>query len=159
MTDVAQCPFSHQLPASHDALKQVVEVSHRSVASGSDSGSDEDQDGHNNLLVVSPYTERDHLLDLDTLDAENALLARALVDMDNVRPDYATATYLESFNWTQVMDRLRRLAKDDGHRFKETSFYIVAFRSQIPPTTAYEDLGALDKVAHAEATAAGGFLK
>jgi len=157
MTVVAQCPFSH-LPGSHDVLKQEVEVSHRGVASSSESGSDEDQDGPN-LLVVSPYTERDHLLDLNTLDAENALLARALVDMDNVRADYATASYLESFNWPQVMNRLRWLAREDGHRFKETSYYIVAFRSQIPPTTVYEDLGALDKVAHAEATAAGGFLK
>ncbi|RYP05848.1 hypothetical protein DL764_003522 [Monosporascus ibericus] len=40
----------------------------------------------------------------------------------------------------------------------ETSFFIVAFRSQIPPTTAYEELGVLDKAAHAEATASGGFL-
>ncbi|KAH7039597.1 uncharacterized protein B0I36DRAFT_203953, partial [Microdochium trichocladiopsis] len=107
----------------------------------------------------SPYTERDHLLNLKTLDPENALLARALVQMDNVRADYATASYLESFNWVEVMEGLRRLAREEGHHFRETSFYIVVFRSQIPPTTAYEDLGALDKVAHAEATAAGGFLK
>ena len=43
--------------------------------------------------------------------------------------------------------------------FKETSFFIVAFRSRVPPTTVYEDLGVLDEVAHAEAVACGGFLK
>jgi translation initiation factor 3 subunit H len=35
----------------------------------------------------------------------------------------------------------------------------VVFRSQIPPTTVYADLGALDKAAHEEATKSGGFLK
>lgn len=43
--------------------------------------------------------------------------------------------------------------------FKETTFFIVAFRSRVPPTTVYEDLGVLDEVAHAEAVACGGFLK
>jgi hypothetical protein len=113
----------------------------------------------NRLLVVSPYVDREHLLDLDTLDTENALLARALVHMNNLRADYATASYTESFNWVEVMTNLAELARQIGHRWRETSFYIVAFRSQIPPTTLVEDLGALDKAAHAEATASGGFLK
>ncbi|KAI1639269.1 hypothetical protein F4809DRAFT_157554 [Biscogniauxia mediterranea] len=111
------------------------------------------------FLVVSPYTEKAHLLDLRTLDRENALLAQALVHMKCLRDDYATAPYTDTFNWSEMMKELGRLAKQSGHRWRETSFYIVAFRSQIPPTTAYEDLGALDKAAHAEATASGGFLK
>lgn len=110
-------------------------------------------------LVVSPYTEQDHLLDLDTLDAENQILAEALVAMKPVREDYATYSYLESFNWEEVMRRARELTIARGHDFKETSWYIVAFRSQIKPTTEYPDLGVLDKAAHAEATASGGFLK
>lgn len=116
-------------------------------------------DEQGNYLLVSPYTEKDHLLDLRSLDAENALLARALTRMKNLRPDYATAPYLQTFNWEEIMDELKKLARDAGHAWKETSFYIVAFRSQIPPTTVYAELGALDKAAHAEATASGGFLK
>lgn len=110
-------------------------------------------------LVVSPYTEQEHLLDLDTLDAENQILAEALVVMKPMRKDYATASYLDSFNWEEVMRRARELTVARGHDFKETSWYIVAFRSQIKPTTEYPDLGVLDKAAHAEATASGGFLK
>lgn len=116
-------------------------------------------DDKDNYLVVSPYTEKEHLLDLRTLDKENALLAKALVEFKSLRPDYATAPYTETFNWDQVMDELTRLVREDSHVWKETSFYIVAFRSQIPPTTVYAELGVLDKAAHAEATASGGFLK
>lgn len=111
------------------------------------------------FLQVSPYTEQAHLLDLQTLDEENALLALALVQMKNTRDDYATAPYLDTFNWAEIMESLRALARERNHHWRETSFYIVAFRSQIPPTTVYADLGVLDKAAHAEATASGGFLK
>ena len=110
-------------------------------------------------LVVSPYTEQEHLLDLDTLDTENQLLAEALTHMTCLREDYATAPYLETFNWSEIVEHVRELAQARNHTWKETSFYIVAFRSQIPPTTQYGDLGVLDKAAHAEATASGGFLK
>lgn len=110
-------------------------------------------------LRVSPYTEQAHLLDLETLDEENGLLALALVKMKNTRDDYATAPYLDTFNWDEVIESLRTLVRERNHHWKETSFYIVAFRSQIPPTTVYADLGVLDKAAHAEATASGGFLK
>ncbi|VUC34887.1 unnamed protein product [Clonostachys rosea] len=110
-------------------------------------------------LVQSPYEEFEHLLDLDTLDNENALLARALAKLRNVREDYATAPYVESFNWPEVIEELRALAKESGSEFKKASFYVVAFRSRIKPDTHYGDLGALDKAAHAEAVASGGFLK
>ncbi|KAJ4300643.1 hypothetical protein N0V88_003328 [Collariella sp. IMI 366227] len=110
-------------------------------------------------LLVSPYHEQEHLLDLETLDAENQLLALALTKMECLRKDYATAPYLETFNWPEVIETLRALAQKTNHRWKKTSFFVVAFRSQIPPTTVYAELGALDKAAHAEATASGGFLK
>lgn len=110
-------------------------------------------------LVVSPYTDQEHLLDLQTVDTENQLLALALVHMTHLREDYATAPYLDTFNWDEVIESLRALARKRDHAWKETSFYIVAFRSQIPPTTVYSDLGVLDKAAHVEATASGGFLK
>ncbi|KAI0404567.1 eukaryotic translation initiation factor 3 subunit-like protein [Xylaria palmicola] len=116
-------------------------------------------DGAEHLLVISPYTEREHLLNLKSLDAENAILAQALVHLKCLRPDYATAPYNDTFNWEEVMAQVKRLAQQREHSWKGSSFFVVAFRSQIPPTTVYEDLGALDKAAHAEATASGGFLK
>ncbi|GAP91753.2 putative upf0643 protein [Rosellinia necatrix] len=116
-------------------------------------------DGTGDLLVMSPYTEREHLLDLKTLDMENAILAQALVHLRCLRPDYATAPYIEIFNWDEVLGEVKRLAQQSGHSWRGSSFFVVAFRSQIPPTTVYEDLGTLDKAAHAEATASGGFLK
>ncbi|KAJ6444849.1 eukaryotic translation initiation factor 3 subunit-like protein [Purpureocillium lavendulum] len=111
------------------------------------------------FIVQSPYSDPDHLLDLDTLNNENALLAQALERLRATRDDYATASYTESFNWSEVLGELRRLARASGRGFKETSFYIVAFRSQIKPSTEYSHLGELDKAAHAEAVASGGFLK
>jgi hypothetical protein len=112
-----------------------------------------------NLLAVSPYQEEPHLLDLNTLDTANQLLAKALICMKNLRGDYATADYEESFNWPEIVTSLQQLAVAANFEWKEAVFYIVVFRSQIPPTTAYTDLGLLDKPAHAEAMKSGGFLK
>lgn len=111
------------------------------------------------FFVQSPYVDKEHLLDLQTLDNENALLTQALSRLQAVREDYATASYTESFNWSEVLDELKQLVAKSGKQFKETSFYIVAFRSQIKPSTDYSHLGELDKAAHAEAIASGGFLK
>lgn len=110
-------------------------------------------------LVVSPYDEQDHLLDLETLDVENQLLALSLTKLRCLRKDYATAPYIETFNWEEMVGSLQTLVREVGHSWKETSFFVVAFRSRIPPTTVYAELGTLDKAAHAEATASGGFLK
>lgn len=110
-------------------------------------------------IVMSPYVEQEHLLDLETLDVENQILAEALGDMHCCREDYATAPYLETFNWGEVMDRVRELTTVRQHEWRETTFYIVAFRSRYVPGIDYSHLGALDKAAHAEATASGGFLK
>ncbi|KAH6696793.1 hypothetical protein F5X68DRAFT_226199 [Plectosphaerella plurivora] len=139
-------------PTPHDHLAHLKVESQVSVAEvGAETSG--------RWLVHSPYTEREHQLDLDTLDDENALLARALVRMECLRPDYATSPYTETFNWDEVHQELKSLIRQTGKAFKETSFYIVAFRSQVPPTTVYEDLGTLDKAAHKEANDFGGFLK
>jgi len=63
--------------------------------------------------------------------------------------------------WPQVIDTIRDLATISNYKWKEHTFYVVAFRSLVPPSTIqrYDDLGALDKAAHAEATRSGGFLK
>ena len=87
------------------------------------------------LLVVSPYHEVPHLLDLRTLDVPNQLLAKALMGLKCLRDDYATAEYIEIFNWSAVIDSVRNLAASSYYTWKERSFYIVVFRSRIPPTT------------------------
>ena len=61
--------------------------------------------------------------------------------------------------WDEVIDSVRKHAEVSGLKWADQQFYVVVFRSQIPPTTVYADLGVLDKAAHAEATASGGFLK
>ncbi|KFX88117.1 hypothetical protein V495_07370 [Pseudogymnoascus sp. VKM F-4514 (FW-929)] len=110
-------------------------------------------------LVISPYTDYLHLLDLRTVSSQEQLLAHALIKMKSLREDYATAPYIETFNWDEVVEDLRERAKAIGLSWKEQSFYIVVFRSQVPPTTDYSNLGALDKAAHVEAVQSGGFLK
>jgi hypothetical protein len=112
-----------------------------------------------NFLVVSPYHEKAHLLDLSRYGLQDQTLAKALTGLQCLREDYATAPYVEIFNWSEVVGKVRQLAVSSNFSWKEQDFYIVVFRSQIPPTTVYNELGALDKIAHAEATKSGGFLK
>ena len=111
------------------------------------------------FLVVSPYAFQPHLLDLRRLEYSQNLLARALTLLKPVRTDYATAPYQESFNWTSVIDHLRFLNEEAGHIWSWQHFYIVVFRSQVPPTTNRVELGELDEKAHAEAMQSGGLLK
>lgn len=120
---------------------------------------DEKAIGERRYVVASPYTEAEHLLDLETLDAENQILGEALVDLKCLRDDYATAAYADTFNWDEVVGRVRELAAARNHGWRETSWYIVAFRSRYEQGIDYSHLGELDKAAHAEATASGGFLK
>ncbi|CAK7219461.1 hypothetical protein SCUCBS95973_003829 [Sporothrix curviconia] len=111
-------------------------------------------------IVASPYP--DHLLDLDTLEPQTQQLARALAVFDKVRDDYATAPYTESFNFAAVIDELRRLRRSAAQPespWTRRDYFVVAFRSQIPPTTDYGNLGSLDKAAHREATDSGGLLR
>ncbi|KAG6353815.1 hypothetical protein INS49_005296 [Diaporthe citri] len=120
---------------------------------------DEKAAGTRRYVVASPYTEAEHLLDLETLDAENQILGEALVELKCLRDDYATAAYADTFNWDEVVGRVRELAAARNHGWRETSWYIVAFRSRYEQGIDYSHLGDLDKAAHAEATASGGFLK
>lgn len=145
---------------SHPPQREDIKSALISETEGSEKASFPEQESHRErYLVVSPYVEPEHLLDLESLDVENQLLALALADLKCLRPDYATAPYLKTFNWPEIIETLKALAQERNHNWKETSFFVVAFRSQIPPTTVYAELGALDKAAHAEATASGGFLK
>ena len=112
------------------------------------------------LLIVSPYTSRSHLFDLNSVDKANQLLSTALTVLKAVRPDYATAPYISAFNWSEVLERLKlSLKANAGYQWKEQFFYIVVFRSQIPPSTDRSHLDSLDEAAHAEAMKSGGLLK
>ncbi|KAL8647188.1 MAG: hypothetical protein Q9226_006536 [Calogaya cf. arnoldii] len=111
------------------------------------------------FLIVSPYTSRPHLLDLTLLGRAPILLARALTILAPVAANYATLPYISSFNWKAVFSLLAASAKADGFAWKEQSFYMIIFRSQIPPSTSRSDLAALDKEAHAEAMVGNGLLK
>ena len=110
-------------------------------------------------LVVSPYTALPHLLDLRPLEGSQRLLAKALTILESVRQDYATAPYPDSFNWDAVVDYLKSLLELSAHQWKRQHFYIVVFRSQVPPTTDRVELGELDQKSHVEATKSGGLLK
>jgi len=111
------------------------------------------------LLVTSPYTDIRHLLDLSTLDFPYQYMAKALTIMHPLTPAYSTAPYSEAFNWLDIVAKIRDLVDADGYAFPETSFYIIVFRSCIPPTTDRSHLGELDAEAHQEAVESGGLLK
>ncbi|KAI9781544.1 MAG: hypothetical protein M1816_002259 [Peltula sp. TS41687] len=111
------------------------------------------------FLTTSPYTDQTHLLDLSTVNRHCQLLARALTVMTSIRTDYATAPYIEAFNWEEVMTNLRWLLKEEAYEWSQRSFYVVVFRSQIPPTTDRSHLSLLDRASHEEAVKGGGLLK
>jgi hypothetical protein len=112
------------------------------------------------LLIVSPYSSPPHLLNLSTVCPTNRLLAQALTILQPTTPSYATTPYLEAFNWPEVASTLRELVSSKpGLHWPRKEFFLVVFRSQIPPTTSRKHLGALDQASHAEAMASGGLLK
>ena len=129
--------------------------SQRSKHSDEDSAAFGDQD----YLVNSPYWETGHLLDLGSIGTPQRLLAKALTVMAPIRGDYATAPYSDAFNWGLVVSVLKSLVEIENYAWKHQSFYVVVFRSQVPPTTDRSHLAALDRRSHAEAMESGGLLK
>ena len=89
-------------------------------------------------------------LRLDHLDVPNQLLAFALTALKPIRDDYATAPYLESFNWSEVFALLRTLSKRVGDEWKKQDFYVVIFRSQLKKGADRDRLGELDQMSHQE---------
>lgn len=151
--------FSHRLVAKDfDQLKfhaaasrQIQWPQSREIASPSvDTGT---------RLIASPYNDEPHLLDLDTLDTQSRLLALALASFKPIRDDYATAEYLDSFNWQEVFDLVKAFSEAEGHTWTKQSFYVVAFRSKLQPGVDMDRLHALDAYSHQEAVASGGLLK
>lgn len=110
-------------------------------------------------LIASPYNDAPHLLDLNTLDTQSRLLALALASFKPVRDDYATAEYLDAFDWAEVFDLLKAYSEAEGHAWTTQTFYVVAFRSRLHPGVDQDRLHALDAYSHQEAVASGGLLK
>ncbi|KAL2221272.1 hypothetical protein M432DRAFT_605757 [Thermoascus aurantiacus ATCC 26904] len=136
----------------HAAASQQLQIGQPHDASAAAKGGDD-------LLIVSPYNEPGHLLDLKTLDTPNQLLAKALTIFKPIRDDYATAPYTESFNWEAVIELLRDLCAAEGYRWQRQKFYVVTFRSRLFPDVDMQLLHDLDVHSHREATASGGLLK
>lgn len=121
-------------------------------------GSSEIEDGKR-WLVVSPYVAHEHLLNLATITEPQRLLAKAMTVMTPIRSDYATASYQESFNWSEIICTLKDLITATGLHWVQQSFYVVVFRSQVLASTDRTHLASLDERSHAEAMKSGGLLK
>ncbi|KAJ5740734.1 hypothetical protein N7493_000606 [Penicillium malachiteum] len=130
------------------ASRQLLQKGHQHPSTDTDS-----------RLIASPYNDTPHLLDLTTLDTQSRLLSLALAYFKPSRPDYATAEYLDSFNWNEVFDLLKTFSEKEGHTWTTQTFYVVSFRSRLQPNIDNEYLHALDAYSHQEATASGGLLK
>lgn len=110
-------------------------------------------------LISSPYNHLANRLVLDHLEIPYRLFAFALTSLKPIRDDYATAPYLESFNWPDVFAHLRDLCRQTGFAWKQLSFYTVIFRSVLLPGIDRGRLALLDQKSHEEACASGGLLK
>lgn len=148
-------------PPAKDALLIISNALNEQPAGGAHSALSNGSDDHpaDDLLVVSPYAFAPHLLRLETVSKPNQLLARALTQMRAVRDDYATAAYIESFNWSAIVDSLTILSEKAAYKWQPEVFYIVVFRSRVRPVTNRVDLGLMDAKAHEEAMQSGGLLK
>ncbi|KAF2736049.1 hypothetical protein EJ04DRAFT_490567 [Polyplosphaeria fusca] len=111
------------------------------------------------LLISSPYNNAGHYLDLKDLDTPNLIFAKALTALKPVRADYATAPYLDALDFSVVLELIRKLAKEENYEWKEQTFYVVIFRSQLKEDSDRELLYTLDYESHREACESGGLLK
>lgn len=125
----------------------------------SSSSTDDESESTSPWLIVSPYTEHEHQLDLRTVDTPFRLLALALVKLEIATTDYATVSYEDAFKWSQLMSELKALAELEGFQWTRQEFYVVEFRSKLKENIDRPLLFALDKHSHVEATASGGLLK
>lgn len=109
-------------------------------------------------IKASPYTNQENFLDLEDLTLQERLFAHALTTLKPCRDDYATAPYLESFNWNSVFALLRELCTQHGITFQRQEFYAVIFLSRRKKDADGAKLGELDQEAHREACESGGLL-
>ncbi|EGV63108.1 hypothetical protein PSN45_004623 [Yamadazyma tenuis] len=123
-----------------------------------------DADVSQRFIQSSPYTEKEHFLDLETLSYEHRVLALALQSFQVTSEDYATGGYFDSFNIEDVVREARAIAARLGKPLQPFSVYIVAFRSKLFDNVRVSaekraTLGDIDKDSHLEANISGGLLK
>ena len=111
------------------------------------------------LLISSPYNNPGHYLDLNDLDVPNLIFAKALTALKAVHPDYATGSYTKSLNFDLVLQLVRQFSAAEGFQWKEQTFYVVVFRSQLKDGIDNDLLYKLDYESHREACESGGLLK
>lgn len=110
-------------------------------------------------LISSPYNAPGHYLDLSTLAKPSRLFALALTALQPTQPAYATSPYTSSLNFDTVLGVLRHLIARETFPWKQTSFYVVVFRSRLRPNIDQDQLYKLDFESHREACESGGLLK
>jgi hypothetical protein len=109
-------------------------------------------------IKSSPYDDPLNFLRLTDLDQPLRLLALALTQWKAVRPDYAMAPYMSTFNWDEVFETLRALCDQSGIQWQRTELYVVIFKSKLRPDADRARLGELDQMSHQEACESGGLL-
>jgi hypothetical protein len=114
---------------------------------------------YSTLLISSPYNNPLHYLNLITLPTPSLLFAKALTALKPMRGDYATAPYTQALNFTTVLSVIQDLARTANYDWKETSFYVVVFRSKLKENIDNDYLYKLDYESHGEACDSGGLLK
>lgn len=115
---------------------------------------------YSTLLISSPYNNPDHYLDLTTLSTPDLIFAKALTALKPEQPDYATAPYISSLNFSStVVPLVKELAAAENFAWKEHSFYVVIFRSKLKEDIDNDRLYLLDYESHREACESGGLLK
>ncbi|USW56788.1 hypothetical protein Slin15195_G101070 [Septoria linicola] len=147
-------PVTKAVPSEDDTLDETL-----SLANSSASSTLTAIDLNASRLVSSPYANIENQLVLEDVETPYRLFAFALTALKPIRDDYATAPYLESFNWPEVFELLRELCKQVDFEWKELKFYTVIFRSVLLPGIDRDRLGLLDQKSHEEACASGGLLK
>lgn len=110
-------------------------------------------------LISSPYNNPGHYLDLSSLDTPSLIFAKALTALKPLRPDYATAPYLDALSFPAVLSLVLSLSSEAGYTWKKHTFYVVIFRSQLKSDIDNDLLYKLDYESHREACESGGLLK
>lgn len=168
-SDISQCPVGHlefkssKIPPpdviTSDDLKSKAAASLQNVDPKIIDTVDLSGRLSDNLLVASPYTDKEHLLDLTTLARPHQLFAKALTIMNAKTGEYAIEPYYEAFNWDEILIALQKLSKREDYVFPRSEFYIIVFRSKLPFDADRQHLGKLDQDAHVEAVESGQLLK
>ncbi|KAI1545449.1 hypothetical protein PtrSN001A_002345 [Pyrenophora tritici-repentis] len=106
------------------------------------------------LLISSPYNLPGHYLDITSpaLPTSSRLFALALTALKPIVETYATTSYTSALNLDDVLSLLRDLVREEEEfKWKETSFYVVTFRSKLKESVDNDSLYKLDAESHREA--------